>query len=105
MALWHQLHTEDDQLGASGGAACGPRAGSKQVAACFLYFSIPNLHGDEMKSNAQHQKDAVATDQKFRVDDEHIREADKRHLKESEEHPNLIPKKGGKPKVDQDDGD
>ena len=76
-----------------------------RTAACFLYFSIPNQPGDEMKTNSQHQKDAVATDQKFRVDDEHIREADKRHLKESEEHPNLIPTKGSKSKADRDEGD
>lgn len=53
-----------------------------------------------MKSNSQHQKDAVATDKKFRVVDEHIREADKRHLKESEEHPNLIPTKAKEPKAE-----
>jgi hypothetical protein len=47
-----------------------------------------------MKSNWEHQKRAVTTDQKFKDDDEHIHEADKRHLKESEEHPNVIPTKG-----------
>jgi hypothetical protein len=34
-----------------------------------------------MKTNWQHQKDAITTDQKNRTDDEHIHEADKRHLK------------------------
>jgi hypothetical protein len=58
-----------------------------------------------MKTNSEHQKRANTTDQKFTDDDEHIHEADKRHLKESEEHPNLIPTKGAKPKVDRDDGD
>lgn len=38
-----------------------------------------------MKTNWQHQKDAVTTDQKFRDPDEHLHEIDKRHLKESEE--------------------
>ena len=33
-----------------------------------------------MDTNWKHQKDAITTDQKNRVDDEHIREADKRHL-------------------------
>ena len=58
-----------------------------------------------MKSNSEHQKRANTTDQKFLAEDEHIHEADKQHLKESEQHPNLIPKKGAKPKVDQDKGD
>jgi len=58
-----------------------------------------------MKSNSQHQKDAITTDQKFRVDDEHIHEADKRHLKESEEHPNLIPTKAKGSKVERDQND
>ncbi|MGH7652116.1 MAG: hypothetical protein ACREMS_09765 [Gemmatimonadaceae bacterium] len=49
-----------------------------------------------MKTNSQHQKDAITTDQKNRVDDEHIHEQDKRHLKQSEEEPNLIPQKGKK---------
>ena len=75
------------------------------MAARFLYFSIPNQPGDEMKSNSEHQKRANTTDQKFRDDDEHIHEAEKRHLKESEEHPNLIPQKGAKRKVAPDDGD
>ena len=75
------------------------------MAARFLYFSIPNQPGDEMKSNSEHQKRANTTDQKFRDNDEHILEADKRHLKESEEHPNMIPTKGKKSKVAPDDGD
>ncbi|HEV7389474.1 MAG TPA: hypothetical protein VGN73_12760 [Gemmatimonadaceae bacterium] len=58
-----------------------------------------------MKSNWEHQKEAITTDQKFRVDDEHILEEDKRHLKESEEHPDVIPTKRKRSKVDQDEGD
>ena len=52
-----------------------------------------------MKTNWEHQKEAITTDQKNRVEDEHLRELDKRHLKESEEDPNVIPqrpKKGSK---------
>ncbi len=45
-----------------------------------------------MDTNWKHQKDAITTDQKNRVDDEHIREADKRHLKENEADSTLIPK-------------
>ena len=37
-----------------------------------------------MKTNWQHQKDAITTDQKNRVDDEHIHEMDKRRVKETE---------------------
>jgi hypothetical protein len=49
-----------------------------------------------MKSNGIFQKQAVATDQKTRTNDEHIHELDKQHLKESMDEPNLIPKKGSK---------
>jgi hypothetical protein len=45
-----------------------------------------------MGSNQEHQKRANATDQKFRTDDEHILEMDKKHLKESEKDAGLIPK-------------
>ena len=51
-----------------------------------------------MKSNSQHQKDAITTDQKFRDDDEHLHEIDKRHLKESEQNQELIPTKASKRK-------
>lgn len=37
-----------------------------------------------MKTNWEHQKEAITTDQKNRVDDEHIHEIDKRRVKESE---------------------
>jgi hypothetical protein len=37
-----------------------------------------------MKTNWQHQKDAITTDQKNRVDDEHIHELDKQRVKQSE---------------------
>jgi len=39
-----------------------------------------------MKTNWEHQKEALATDQKLAAEDEHLREMDKRHLKESEEN-------------------
>ena len=38
-----------------------------------------------MKTNWEHQKEALATDQKLAAEDEHLREIDKRHLKESED--------------------
>ena len=56
-----------------------------------------------MKSNRVFQKQAVATDQKTRTTDEHIHELDKKHLKESMDEPNLIPKKGGKPQPAKDE--
>ena len=48
----------------------------------------------EMKTNWEHQKKAIATDQKLLAEDEHLREIDKRHLKQSEENPERIPRKG-----------
>ena len=46
-----------------------------------------------MKTNWEHQKKAITTDQKFRAEDEHIHERDKQRVKESEEpDPELIPK-------------
>jgi hypothetical protein len=56
-----------------------------------------------MKTNWKHQKDAITTDQKFRTDDEHIHEMDKRHLKESEEDPGLIPKRGKQKRAKNDE--
>ena len=53
-----------------------------------------------MKTNGEHQKEANTTDQKNRIDDEHLREIDKRHLKESEEEPNVIPQRSKKPSKD-----
>ncbi len=47
---------------------------------------------DEVKTNWEHQKKAITTDQKFRTDDEHLHELDKKHLKETEKDPQLIPK-------------
>ena len=48
-----------------------------------------------MKTNWEHQKKAITTDQKYRTDDERIHEQDKQRLKESEEpDPELIPKQG-----------
>jgi hypothetical protein len=58
-----------------------------------------------MKSNWEHEKKALTTDQKFRVDDEHIHEEDKRHLKESEEHPDVIPTKARRSKVEREQED
>lgn len=43
-----------------------------------------------MKTNWEHQKEALATDQKLAAEDEHLREIDKRHLKESEENKTRI---------------
>ena len=37
-----------------------------------------------MKTNWEHQKEAITTDQKNRVDDEGIHRLDKRRVKESE---------------------
>ena len=51
-----------------------------------------------MKTNWEHQKKAITTDQKYRTDDEHIHELDKQRLKESEEKdPELVPKRGENP--------
>jgi hypothetical protein len=47
-----------------------------------------------MDTNWKHQKDAITTDQKNRIDDEHIHEIDKRHLKESKRDASVIPKPG-----------
>jgi hypothetical protein len=44
-----------------------------------------------MKTNWQHQKDAITTDQKNRTDDEHIHEEDKRHLRVGSEDPDDLP--------------
>lgn len=49
-----------------------------------------------MKANGQFKKDAMTTDQKFRTDDEHLHELDKRHLKESAKDPGFIPQSGKK---------
>ncbi|MEA2766196.1 MAG: hypothetical protein QOK07_2600 [Gemmatimonadaceae bacterium] len=49
-----------------------------------------------MKTNGKFQKDAMTTDQKFRNEDEHLHELDKRHLKESAENPGPIPQSGKK---------
>jgi len=59
-----------------------------------------------MKPSWEHEKEAATTDQKFRDDDEHLHELDKRHLKESEEQdPELIPDSGrkGKSKRERED--
>jgi hypothetical protein len=59
-----------------------------------------------MDTNWKHQKDAITTDQKFRNEDEHLRELDKRHLKQSEEKdPELIAKKEKTPAPSEEDGD
>ena len=44
-----------------------------------------------MKTNWEHQKEAITTDQKNRVDDENIHELDKRRVKESEKQ--ALPKR------------
>ena len=53
-----------------------------------------------MDSNWEHQKKAITTDQKFRTDDEHLHELDKKHLKESEKDTGFIPKQTHKAVVD-----
>jgi len=53
-----------------------------------------------MKTNWKHQKDAITTDQKFRNEDEHLHELDKRRLKLSKEDPELIPKSGKRARSD-----
>jgi hypothetical protein len=70
------------------------------TSAWFLYHSSTHLREEDMDSNWEHQKKAVATDQKTRADDEHLRELDKRHLKESEKDVGLIPKPPAKALVD-----
>ena len=52
-----------------------------------------------MKTNWQHQKQAITTDQKNRVDDENIHEVDKQRVKETEKQASPIPadqKKGSR---------
>ena len=44
-----------------------------------------------MKTNWEHQKEAITTDQKDRVDDEHIHELDKKRVKESEKQAAPVP--------------
>ena len=51
-----------------------------------------------MKTNGEHQKEAITTDHKNRAEDEHLLEIDKRHLKESEEDPNQVPTRSNKGK-------
>jgi hypothetical protein len=49
-----------------------------------------------MKTNGKFQKDAMTTDQKFRNEDEHQHELDKRHVKESADDPGPVPQSGKK---------
>ena len=58
-----------------------------------------------MKSNWEHQKKAIVTDQKFRAEDEHLREIDKRHLKQSEESAERAPREGKSAESAVKDGD
>ncbi len=44
-----------------------------------------------MKTNWQHQKDAITTDQKNRDDDEHLHERDKQRVKATEKSASPIP--------------
>jgi hypothetical protein len=44
-----------------------------------------------MKTNWQHQKDAITTDQKNLTDDQRIHEQDKQHFKASEKEKKMIP--------------
>jgi hypothetical protein len=54
-----------------------------------------------MKTNWQHQKDAITTDQKNLTDDQHIHEQDKQHFKASEKEKNLVPADSKKKQADQ----
>ncbi len=56
-----------------------------------------------MNGSPEYQKKPAATDQKFRTDDEHIHELDKRHLTESKKDAALIPNQ--KEKADRDKKD
>jgi hypothetical protein len=47
-----------------------------------------------MKTNWQHQKDAITTDQKNRTDDEHIHEQEKARLQVRGKEGGSIPKSG-----------
>jgi hypothetical protein len=74
-----------------GGSASGKVAAL--ASARFLYLLDLTLREEPMKTNWEHQKKAITTDQKFRAEDEHIHERDKQRVKESEEpDPELIPK-------------
>jgi hypothetical protein len=44
-----------------------------------------------MKTNWQHQKDAITTDQKNRTDDQRVHQEDKQHFKASEKEKKIIP--------------
>jgi len=55
-----------------------------------LQISTPGRK--EMKTNWEHQKKAITTDQKYRTDDEHMHEQDKQNLKESEVNSGTVPK-------------
>ena len=70
----------------------GPKSPQTYVGTVRVPLSGTNPREEEMGSNQEHQKRANATDQKFRTDDEHIHEMDKKHLKESEKDAGLIPK-------------
>jgi hypothetical protein len=52
-------------------------------------------------NDQEFQKKPATTDQKFRTDDEHLHELDKRHLKESEKDAGLIPKPAKKANQDE----
>ena len=49
-----------------------------------------------MKTNWEHQKEAITTDQKNRVDDEHVHEQDKQRVKQTEKQASAIPEEGRK---------
>jgi hypothetical protein len=44
-----------------------------------------------MKTNWEHQKEAITTDQKNRVDDEHIHDEDKQRVRQTEKQASAIP--------------
>jgi hypothetical protein len=61
------------------------------MSARFVYKPKRYTRRGSMKTNGKFQKDAMTTDQKFRNEDEHLHELDKRHLKESAEDPGPVP--------------
>jgi hypothetical protein len=78
-------------------------SGRSGVRAGTLPVLIQRKPGEEaMKTNWEHQKKAIVTDQKYRTDDEKIHEMDMHRVKESEEpDPELIPKQADKAVTDE----
>jgi hypothetical protein len=74
----------------------GSTAGSAFASPDHPEGTLPVLEGEDteedlMKTNWQHQKDAITTDQKNLTDDQRIHEQDKQHFKASEKEKKLVP--------------